>query len=613
MIDSENKKIYDELNNNTQLYINALYTWYDYFNNNGISFKGTKKELSGDDKLLLSSFLSLFYSDNDLANILRNHNVDLDKITYFCNSLPPIYNDLSESASFSNINLKTIFDAIKERISYINNIDADEISLSDIDAEYIFDYLFSKYSSNCIKELLEERTSLNTSLLKTKAFAEYQEYMNNRIKYFKEDHSIKSNTKKVTIEEIELIFVNNRVFVHILKGKEKVIPIMDNSNKTITINDGDEITKINNQDITRSLFDSFIEKIPTSPIIGLTIKNSNSSKSFHAYREDIFCDENTKKLFDKTNKQKSKPKELGNDITNQPFIKNPAVGREKELDELETILLYPEKDRSVIITGPAGSGKSSLIKGLCFRIQNGTINSKLKDLRLINVDITDCVANTKYAGTLEEKMKALIESAKDNKNIVFCIEEIHRATGAGKTDGDDNSIAQILKQYLDCGDVRIIGTTTNDEYYTYIEPDTAFKSRFEIVDIKEPNDSVLFDIIYDLISSYNKLDDASSIDMNEDDLCILISLLIEGTSTKNRHYQDKESNPRLLINIIKKAYAYAAFDSSEIVTLDHILKSYESNDRIYESSRKRYSSIIRERIPNKKEKKSNIIKFALEK
>ena len=605
-----NIEIYNSLNNEAKEYIKYFLSWIDYLTSNQLSLPiKENNEIVNEfyiedeeDIKVISSFLALLSFKNDLSDTFKKYNISVDSITKFCKEKIIHPKDATETISFDNIDLTNILNSVINKVSYTNKIEKGKINIQDITYWQIFDYILNTTTLETIEDLLYSEIGLDDGLFASVPFNEYH----NLITIFNKDFLSlcgidssrnENDVRVIRIEDVDLTYDNGDVFLNFIDNSPyKYIEVIDNNRKNIKIYDGSLIYKINEKAITKEVFDEFVSNVVNLSIIGLTIGNPITGEldSFHCYKENMFDFDDEEDL----NSDYSL-KSLGNDITYQSFIKNPAIGREKELDEIETILLYPEKDRSIIITGPAGTGKSSLIKGICYRIQNENINSKLNDIRLINLDITDCVSKTKYAGVLEEKLKSIINETKKDKKIIICIEEIHRAMGAGKTEGDDNSVAQILKQYLDCGDIRIIGTTTDEEYREYIEVDTAFKSRFERIDIKEPEESVVFEIINDLIESYNKLSDTPKLDMPLEERRILISKLIEATRDNCRHYQDKENNPRLLINIIKKAYALANFEESDSVTVDHIISSYKSNPRLYKESRESYAKIIKNFLRNK--------------
>ena len=124
----------------------------------------------------------------------------------------------------------------------------------------------------------------------------------------------------------------------------------------------------------------------------------------------------------------------GLDLTRNQFVKDPSIGRDEEIKRIEQILCYPERDKSVIITGVAGCGKTALVQGLAYRIQNGNVPDALKNLRIISIDVSSLVSGCRYVGMLEERMRNILEEAAQSKDIVLFIDEIHQALGAGKSD-----------------------------------------------------------------------------------------------------------------------------------------------------------------------------------
>ena len=300
----------------------------------------------------------------------------------------------------------------------------------------------------------------------------------------------------------------------------------------------------------------------------------------------------------------------GTELTKSSFIKDPSVGREEELKRVEQILLYPEKDKSVVIVGEAGCGKTALVRGLAYRIQNGDVPKALKHTRIFSVNVSSLVAGTKYVGTLEEKMRNILDEAKKDKNIIIFIDEIHQAIGGGKSEGNNNTVSEILKPYIDYGDVRIISATTIEEYDEYIQSDTAFKTRLKKVAISEPEYDVIYDILDDLIIKYNEIS-YSKLDVSPEEKDFIIKWLIESTQKKYRTYNDRASNPRLVLDIIKEAYAIAAINDRELVSHEDLCEALMNEDRLYESSRINQCKKLEGFTPRKET--SRIIKFELKK
>ena len=188
-------------------------------------------------------------------------------------------------------------------------------------------------------------------------------------------------------------------------------------------------------------------------------------------------------------------------------------------------------------------------------------------------------------------MKNILDEASESKDLIIFMDEIHQALGAGKSENDATSVSEILKPYLDYGRVRLIGATTNNEYYNFLNQDEAFKTRFKRIDISEPDYITLYEIIEDLINSYNKLSDKNEylcpkLNLSLEEKDFVIKTLIEATKEKNRRFDDKSNNPRLVLDIVKEAYAIAAINDRYFVTIDDIKEAILLEDRLYPGSKK---------------------------
>lgn len=170
---------------------------------------------------------------------------------------------------------------------------------------------------------------------------------------------------------------------------------------------------------------------------------------------------------------------------NHPFIK-----RNNYIDKIKYILSKKQKNNPLLI-GNAGVGKTAIVEGLSELLNGETIYQL--DLGLI-------VSGTKYRGELEEKITKAMEYIKETKAIVF-IDEIHNIVGAGSNDGSLD-IANILKPYLSRSDIKLIGSTTLDEYYRFIDKDKALTRRFQNIFIDEPSDKETYKILNGIKTAY---------------------------------------------------------------------------------------------------------------
>ena len=160
----------------------------------------------------------------------------------------------------------------------------------------------------------------------------------------------------------------------------------------------------------------------------------------------------------------------------------PVIGRRDEILQIIRTLSRKGKNNPVLI-GEAGVGKTAVVEGLAQRIAEG---KSLKEKRIIELNVSNILAGSKYRGDFEERLKNIIEELKSDSDIIIFIDEIHTVVGAGKTDGSMDA-GNILKPALARGEISCIGATTISEYRKNIEKDPALERRFHPIMIKEPS------------------------------------------------------------------------------------------------------------------------------
>lgn len=176
------------------------------------------------------------------------------------------------------------------------------------------------------------------------------------------------------------------------------------------------------------------------------------------------------------------------------------VGREKEVDRVIQILNRRTKNNPALI-GEPGVGKTAIAQGLAWRIQTGHVPAKLLGKEVYQLDMTAIVAGTQFRGQFENRMKGLIEEAKQAGNIILVIDELHTIMGAGDAEGSLNA-ANILKPALASGELSLIGSTTLEEYRRCVEKDSALERRFQKVMIEEPTAEEALDILRGIQANY---------------------------------------------------------------------------------------------------------------
>ncbi len=179
---------------------------------------------------------------------------------------------------------------------------------------------------------------------------------------------------------------------------------------------------------------------------------------------------------------------------------DPIIGREAETARLIRILSRRTKNNPCLI-GEPGVGKTAVVEGLAQRIAEGTVPETLAGKTLLTLDISAMVAGAKYRGEFEERMKNVIEEAKNNPSVILFIDEIHTIVGAGGAEGAVDA-ANILKPVLARGELQVIGATTPDEYRRHIERDAALERRFQSVTVGEPTPEEAEKILFGLRDKY---------------------------------------------------------------------------------------------------------------
>ena len=238
---------------------------------------------------------------------------------------------------------------------------------------------------------------------------------------------------------------------------------------------------------------------------------------------------------------------------------DPVIGREAEIQQVIQVLMRRRKNSPVLVGG-AGVGKSAIVEGFSQPIVDGGVPEKLKDVKVMEVDMGAMVAGAKYKGEFEERFKSLIgEVVKSGGKVILFIDEIHTMMGAGSGGGGGMDAANLLKPALARGQLRLIGATTEEEYTKYVEKDKAMDRRFERVKVEEPGFEDSVRIVKGVIAKYEK---HHGIKYNED--------AITGAVKFSQRYLSERNLPDVALDII--AEAASAFLVKEETTRDDLPK-----------------------------------------
>lgn len=304
-------------------------------------------------------------------------------------------------------------------------------------------------------------------------------------------------------------------------------------------------------------------------------KNSNNINSYNLQFEDI---DYTKYNAKSNSKRKISDKlyKYCECLTDKKYEYNPAIGREKELEELMISILTPNK--SSIILGNSGVGKTSLVEGLAYNLQRNNVPDALKDYVILQTSAAVLNSNCSLNGMLEKRVIELFNLLKEEKNVILFIDEIHTFIGTGKSfDHNSLDIANIIKPFIVSDDVILVGATTNLEYNEFISSDKAFERRFQIINIDEPKDKNLLNIIQYTIKKYSKI---YNVKVKEDILNNVSYQLLNLTSKDYRNINNKSYNPDLVISIISKAFGYARLYNLKEITINEFAKAYNTSNKV---------------------------------
>ena len=155
--------------------------------------------------------------------------------------------------------------------------------------------------------------------------------------------------------------------------------------------------------------------------------------------------------------------------------------------------------------GEAGVGKTALVYGLAARIARGDVPDRLKQSRIYMMDMGTMIAGAQFRGDFEKRIKQVMEGLAAEGHAILYIDEIHNMVGAGRTGGDASlDASNMLKPYLESGEIRFIGSTTYDEYNRYIASQKSLVRRFQQIDIAEPSIDDAVRILEGLRPGYEK-------------------------------------------------------------------------------------------------------------
>ena len=229
-----------------------------------------------------------------------------------------------------------------------------------------------------------------------------------------------------------------------------------------------------------------------------------------------------------------------NDLVTKKKI-DPVIGR---IDELENIALAlgRRNKNNVILVGDPGVGKTAIAEGLAFNIVNGAVPDFLKDYKVYSLDISAMLAGSKYRGDFEERFKMVLKALSKKGKTVLFIDEAHMISGAGSASNSANDLANMMKPALSKGNVKVVASTTWEEYRKHFEKDRALMRRFQRITVDEPTIEVTLQILKGIKKYYEGFHNTK---IREDALHAAIKLSVK--------YQTDKKLPDKAIDLIDLA------------------------------------------------------------
>jgi len=173
---------------------------------------------------------------------------------------------------------------------------------------------------------------------------------------------------------------------------------------------------------------------------------------------------------------------------------DPVIGRVEELENIALALGRRSKN-NVILVGDPGVGKTAIAEGLAFNIVNGAVPEFLKNYTVYNLDISAMLAGSKYRGDFEERFKLVLAALQKKGKTVLFIDEAHMISGAGSASNSANDLANMMKPALSKGNIKVVASTTWEEYRKHFEKDRALMRRFQRITVDEPTQEMSVQIL----------------------------------------------------------------------------------------------------------------------
>ena len=263
---------------------------------------------------------------------------------------------------------------------------------------------------------------------------------------------------------------------------------------------------------------------------------------------------------------------FSDNLTDVVYITNPAIARDEEIKKLILVLLTPEK--SAVLVGKPGIGKTAIVEGLAYRIQRNEVPEALSGYTIYRVNTTALI-NTNGE---ENRVLKLVEELKQKEKVILFIDEIHTLIGNDAQGALD--LANMFKEGLSRGTIKMIGATTTYEYEKYIMRDKAFLRRFEKVDVEEPTVDMTVQI---LLQTLPKLEKQTGVILPYTDFIEeeIMKFIVNMTTEYKRVYEISSRYPDIALVILRQCFSNAIYENRRTINFKNIYDAVRTTKAVY--------------------------------
>ena len=272
----------------------------------------------------------------------------------------------------------------------------------------------------------------------------------------------------------------------------------------------------------------------------------------------------------------------GQNLLKREYITDPAIGRENEIKQVIMTLLTPEK--SALLVGKAGTGKTSIVEGIAYRILNHQVPDALADREIYKLNVTSLLGKTTVEGDAESRVDLLVKELAARPKVILFLDETHVLVNKG---GGESGIdfANMFKAGLDRGEIKMIGATTDEEYEQYILKDRAFLRRFQKIDVAELDQPHTVQV---LMGTYPKIEKKTGVHFEYTDFVLerIMTFIVDMTDEYKRVYEISSRYPDICLTILSNAFTYALFDNEKVCRIKHIYKAICNARNVYPDAKR---------------------------